>query len=122
MKETLCLTPTTENPDWDDWLLTLDTEIKESGYKKYHQNLQREDFSYFKTFYKGEEKIYQIGVLVYDFRKYMHFNPSANYIGIQYECMLIGDNRIDMSVCNPISLATFEEMALAFYERMNKYL
>jgi len=122
MKETLCLAPPTDNPDWDVWLLNLDTEIKQFGYKKYNQNLRKEDFAFFKTFYKEEEKIYQIGVLVYDFRKYMHFNSSANYIGIQYECMLIGDNRIDMSVSKAISLATFEEMALAFYERLNKYL
>jgi hypothetical protein len=36
--------------------------------------------------------------------------------------MLLGDNRIDMSVSKNVDLTEFENMAQTFYEKMVKFL
>lgn len=97
-----------EADNWNDWLTKVETKLKELGYKKYVQNFKREDFAYWKTF-EG----YQIGILVYDFRKY----DENNIVSISFECMLTGLNkRIDLSVSDTnLSLAEFETMAEKFY-------
>ena len=70
---------------WDEWLSETETKLKEVGYRKYVQNYKNEDFYCWKTFKNGEDKIYQIGILFYDFRKYADRDPYANRIGIIYE-------------------------------------
>ena len=113
---------TDEVVNWDSWLLEYENNLKELGYRKYIQNYKHEDFCYWKTFYKGNDKIYQIGVLFYDFRKYYSKDPNANIISTMYQCMLLGDNRIDMEVSKDIDLPEFEEMSKDFYKSMIKYL
>ena len=107
--------------DWDSWLLEFETNLKEIGYIKFVQNHNNEDFCYWKTFKNGEDKIYQIGVLFYDFRKYADIGPMANRIGVMYKCMLLCDDRIDMDVSKEIDLPEFENMSKTFYEAMSQY-
>ena len=107
--------------DWDSWLLEFETNLKEIGYIKFVQNHNNEDFCYWKTFKNGEYKIYQIGVLFYDFRKYADIDPMANRIGVMYQCMLLCDDRIDMDVSKEIDLPEFENMSKTFYEAMSQY-
>ena len=109
------------NTSWDEWLSETETKLKEIGYRRYIQNHKNEDFCYFKTFKNGKDEIYQISILFYDFRKYADRDPYANRIGIMYECMVLGDNRIDMCVSKNIDLVGFENMAQTFYEAMSQY-
>jgi hypothetical protein len=106
---------------WDEWLSETETKLKEIGYRKYIQNHKNEDFCYWKTFKNGEDEIYQIGLLFYDFRKYADRDPYANRIGIMYECKILCDHRIDLCVSKNIDLVEFENMAKTFYESMSKY-
>ena len=106
---------------WDEWLSETETKLKELGYIRYVQNHKKEDFCYWKTFKNGEDKIYQIGILFYDFRKYADRDPYANRIGIMYECMVLGEDRIDMCVSKNIDLVEFENMAQTFYGAMSQY-
>lgn len=106
---------------WDEWLSETETKLKEIGYRRYVQNHKNEDFCYWKTFKNGEDKIYQIGILFYDFRKYVDRNPYANRIGLMLECMILGEDRIDMCVSKKIDLVEFEKMAKTFYEAMSQY-
>lgn len=107
--------------DWDGWLSEFENNLKELGYRKFNQNHKRENFSYRKTFKNGEDKIYQIGVFFYDFRKYADTDPMANRISVMYQCMLLGVDRIDMDVSKDIDLPEFELMAKTFYEAMLQY-
>ena len=102
-------------------MFETETKLKELGYKRYVQNHKNEDFCYWKTFKNGEDKIYQIGILFYDFRKYADRDPYANRIGIMYECMVLGEDRIDMCVSKNIGLVEFENMAQTFYVAMSQY-
>lgn len=106
---------------WDEWLSETETKLKELGYRRYVQNHKNEDFCYWKTFKNGDDKIYQIGVLFYDFRKYAERDPYANRTGIMYECMVLGEDRIDMCVSKNIDLVEFENMAKTFYGAMLQY-
>jgi hypothetical protein len=106
---------------WDEWLSEMETKLKEIGYRRYVQNYKNEDFCYWKIFKNGQDKIYQIGILFYDFRKYADRDSYANRIGIMYECMILGDDRIDMCVSKNIDLFEFEKMAQTFYEAMSQY-
>lgn len=107
--------------DWDSWLLEFETNLKELGYRKYVQNYKNEDFCYWKTFKNGDDKLYQIGVLFYDFRKYAERDPNANRISVMYQCMLLCDDRIDMDVSKEIDLSEFEAMSKTFYKAMSQY-
>jgi len=106
---------------WDEWLSEIENELKEIGYRKYIQHHKSEDFCYWKTFKNGEDVIYQVGVLFYDFGKYIKQDFNANRIGIMYECMLLCGDRIDMCVSKNIDLIEFENMAKTFYESMSQY-
>ena len=58
-------------------------------------------------------------MLFYDFRKYTHSDPDANYIGIQYECMLTDiDERVDLSMSRKMSIKQFEKVCVQFYLTM----
>lgn len=107
--------------DWDEWLSLVEGRLKKLGYRRYNQNLKSEDFAYWKSFYDEDAKIYQIGLFFYDFRKYADRDPNANRISIQYECMLLGRDRVDMTVSKDIDLPEFEKMARTFYEAMWQY-
>ena len=107
--------------DWDGWLFEVETNLKELGYRKYVQNHKNEDFCYWKTFKNGDNKLYQIGVLFYDFRKYVERDSNANRISVMYQCMLLCDDRIDMDVSKEIDLPEFETMSKTFYESMSRY-
>jgi hypothetical protein len=111
----------TEGKDWDKWLIDMEASLKLSGYRRYNQYFKSEDFAYWKSFYDDDLNIYQVGVLFYDFRKYIDIDPNANRISIQYECMLICDDRIDLSTSKRIEVFEFEKMAKTFYEAMSKY-
>ena len=117
----LLITDVSGSTSWDEWLSETETKLKEIGYKRYVQNHKNEDFCYWKTFKNGEDKIYQISILFYDFRKYADRDPYANRIGIMYECMVLGDDRIDMCVSKNIDLVEFENMAQTFYKAMSQY-
>jgi hypothetical protein len=106
---------------WDEWMSLVEARLKKLGYRRYSQNLKSEDFAYWKSFYDEDAKIYQIGLFFYDFRKYADRDPMANRISIQYECMLLGRGRVDMSVSKDIDLPEFEKMARTFYEAMWQY-
>ena len=104
--------------DWDAWLEDLDIFLKDKGYLKYHQNYKRETFAYWKKF----DSNYQIGLLIYDFRKYKEVDANANRISIQFEFMFVDiEERIDLSVSKALNLAEFEEMGKVFYETMKHY-
>jgi hypothetical protein len=117
----LLIEDVSDSNSWGEWLSETETKLKEIGYKRYVQKYKNEDFCYWKTFKNGEDKIYQIGILFYDFRKYAERDPNANRIAIMYECMCLGDDRIDMSVSKNIALVEFENMAQTFYEAMTQY-
>lgn len=106
---------------WDEWLSETETKLRDRGYIKYTQNYKHEDFCYWKTFKNGDEKLYIVGVLFYDFRKNADINSYSYRIGIMYECMLSGEDRIDMSVSKNIDLDKFENMAYTFYHSMSQY-
>jgi hypothetical protein len=106
---------------WDEWLSETEIKLKEIGYKRYVQNHKNEDFCYWKTFENAKDKIYQIRILFYDFRKYADRDPYANRIGLMYECIILGDDRIDMCLSKNIDLFEFEKMAQTFYEAMSQY-
>lgn len=107
--------------DWDKWLEKYEANLKKSGYNKYIQNMNNEDFGYWKTFKKGKDKIYLVGVLFYDFRKYPKYSAFLNKIDVMHKCMLLPDNRIDMKVSKNIDLPKFEEMSKIFYKTMSKF-
>jgi hypothetical protein len=110
-----------ETKDWDKWLSEYEAYLKSLGYGKYVQHHKNEDFAYWKTFSVGEDKVYQTGILFYDFRKYADRDPFANRIATQFECMLLGESRIDLSVSKDINLSEFESMAKTFYASMKEY-
>ena len=107
---------------WDQWLSDVHTYLESLGYKKYKQKYKNEDFSYWKTFKDSNQKLYQVAILFYDFRKYADVDPHSNRIGIQYESLLIGDSRIDLSVSKDITISQFEEMANSFYQTFKSYI
>lgn len=105
--------------DWDKYLIDIDKEFKIKGYKKFNQNYKSEDYSYWKTV-KDEDgnKLYQVGLLIYDFRKYV----GRHHISIAYCCILFSEGRIELNVSEKINVDKFEEMALYFYQTMANYI
>ena len=104
-------------PEWEQ---KFESGYLNRGYKRYNnQRYKNEDFAYWKTFYEGEGKTYQIGILVYNFTKYRH---DAG-IGASFECLLLEtDNRIDLSVSDKnLDINKFERMAAIFYETMKEF-
>lgn len=111
-----------DSKTWDEWLEKMDLYLKGIGYKKYVQNFKKEDFAYWKSFEIDGEKVYQIGLLFYDFRPYADRDPGADRISIQFECMFTEiDCRIDLAVSKDIWLFDFQDMALTFYNAMKQY-
>lgn len=108
--------------EWNEWSLKIERELIKIGYTKYFQHYKREDFSFWKSIKENDKKIFQIGILFYDFRKHIPHDPMANRIGVQFECLLVGDNRIDLSVSKDISINEFETICYSFYESMKKYI
>ncbi len=105
---------------WEEWLEHTEKELVSQGYVRYKQNLKREDFAYWKSFSEDGKKIYQVGLLFYDFRKYQKDMPER--IGVQFECLLMDvEGRIDLSVSKDISLKQFEAISRTYYEAMVKY-
>ena len=110
---------------WDEWLEKTESFLKEQGYRKYSQGFKNCDFAYWKSFNRQDEwqdKIYQVGLLFYDFRVYQKGFNIPERIGIQYECMLQCEYRIDLSVSKDISLEEFEKMSEAFYLSMGEFI
>lgn len=116
--------PKCDSSDWDEWLEKTENKLNEIGYEKYNQNHKREDFAYWKPFYRKDDKVYQIGIFFYDFRKYRHHDTAANYISVAYECMLLGNgNRIVLEVeKGDMTVLKFEEMGKDFYYSMLPYI
>ena len=113
---------TAASMSWDEWLTAVDTALVKRGYRKYHQDYRNADYTYWKTYSAGEDKLYMVGIGFYDMRKYMQQGRNADYIGVQYECMILGEDRIDMSVSSGVSLKEFEGMAQKFYHAMRGYV
>ncbi len=122
MKPQLFKTKIDDSASWDEWLEKTEELLKSNGYKKYNQILKSEDFAYWKIFHVNNKKAYQAGVLFYDLRKYEGNFNVLNYIGVQFECMLINaDSRIDMSANKEITVKQFEKMSRDFYNAMSEY-
>ena len=103
--------------DWAKYIDDLDSFLKAKGYRKYNQNHKREDFAYWKQY----DKKYQIGLLIYDWRKYPQHNFEKR-VSIEFECMLLEiDGRCDLCVSKDIELHEFEIMADSFYNAMSEY-
>jgi len=103
------------NTDWDKYLEYLDSFLKGKGFIKYAQNYKREDFTYWKQY---DEK-YQIGLLIYDWRKYPQYKLEKK-VSISFECMLLGiDERCDLCVSKDIELHEFEMIADSFYNSIS---
>lgn len=107
---------------WDEWLAAVDAMLQKRGYRKYHQDYRSADYTYWKTYSAGEDKLYMVGIGFYDQRKYTHIDHNADYVGVQFECMILGDDRIDMSVSKDVALKEFEGMAMKFYGAMKEYV
>jgi hypothetical protein len=103
---------------WDEWLVATEDALEKRGYTKYKNHSERSDFSYYKTFYRGEEKIYQVGLLFYDFRKFERADTCANRIGVDFKCYIICDDHVCMTVNKDMSIEEFEELARVFYFSM----
>ena len=113
----LLIDSVSECTSWDEWLEKNEASLKELGYRKYKQDVKKEDFAYWKAF-EG----YQVGIFFYDFRKYQNQFNVPERIGVQFECMFTDiDARIDLSVSKDISLEQFEIMAKTFIDAMSQY-
>jgi len=108
--------------EWNQWLLSIERELTKMGYIKYFQNYKREDFSFWKKIKEDNKEIYQVGLLFYDFRRHIKNDPMANRVGVQFECMLMNNDRIDLSVSKDITVVDFEIMCHDFYQSMKKYI
>lgn len=109
---------TTTNINWDAWLKDFDTEVKKLGYHVSATRISNEDFCYCKTV----KNKYLVVLMIYDFRKFADRDPRANRIGLQYQALVSGNERIDLMTGKKISVEEFEEMAETFYETMKQYL
>jgi len=109
---------------YDEWLYSTEKRLIESGYTRYNQNYKSSDFQYFKNFYVGGKKVYQIGVIFYDFRKFSQQANVPEHISVSFDCLLCDiDGRIDLSISyNDIMLEIFESMSTDFYKCMNRNL
>jgi hypothetical protein len=103
--------------DWDEWIKNAKMRLVKRGYREHAGQLSNEDFVFWKTFEADDgQKLFMSGVLFYDFRKFSQLDPSANKIGIQYKCMLLGGSRIDMDVSDDYTtLDQFEQMCHDFF-------
>ena len=100
----------------------LTDELVSSGYVCYSKGqFKNEDYYYAKSFLdESGNKKYQILILVYDFSKIESI--PLNGFSIQYECLICGEGRVDMSVSkDDIDLLKFEEMSELFYQHLKKY-
>lgn len=109
-------------PTWNEWLESTEKFLKERNYTRYNQNYKNEDFAYWKSFYQEDKKIYQIGLLFYDFRKFADRHSSADKISIQFECIILDiDASVRFCICDDLTIEKFEEMANKFYETMKEF-
>lgn len=106
----------TEN--WQDWLAEVEGKLKDAGYTKYFQKYKSSDFQYWKNFDINGGKAYQVGVLFYDFRRYQGRANVPETIGVQFDCLIISDDRIDLSISKDITVADFETISTSFYQSM----
>jgi hypothetical protein len=100
---------------WDEWLLYVEKEMKAKGYTKYKQDYRNSTFQCWKTIKRKDERLYQIGMLIYDYRDFY------GHIGVQFECIISGKS-IFLSVSENIAVAEFEKMAKKFYNHFKTKL
>ena len=99
---------------------TIEKQLIDKGYTKYEGNYKSSNWYYGKSFYNDKkEKIYQIIIPFYDFRDYHTLNLKILY---DFDCLLIGDERLDLTYSKNVSIDEFEEMSSHFYNSMKKYL
>ena len=109
--------------NWDEWLNEKESFLKNRGYVKFNQNLRLEDFTYWKIFRdENDNKTHMVGVLFYDFRKHNSLTDIGYRIEVMYQCILLGENRIDLTISKDITIDKFEEISLVFYNTMKKYM
>jgi hypothetical protein len=104
-------------------LLEFEQKLKDKGYRKFIQNYKNENFAYWKSVNdENGKKLYTVGLLFYDWREHQGRFNIPETIGIQYECMTIGSDRVDMSVSKDIPIEEFESMCEHFYKSIKEYL
>lgn len=104
---------------WGEWLTETEKGLKYLGYSRFEQEYKDEDFTYWKVFYSGDERIYQIGISFYDFRKHTNKLSLPNRIGVEYECMILNlDTRVCLTMGSSLTLPDFETMSMEFYDLM----
>lgn len=104
--------------DWNKYLENLDIYVKSLGYRKYYQKHNNEVFIYWKTF---NNKSYQVGLSIYDWRKYPQFD-SVEQISIQFRCMPIDINgHCDLTVSQNMEISEFEEMSEIYYNNIKSF-
>ena len=99
-------------------------ELESRGYKKYHP-IKRATFTYFKAFgkskYEEDRSNYQIAVSVYDWRDFIHRDPSLKDrpFSVQPTIMVSRtvNERIDLDLCvNSIDIEYIESLAEKFFK------
>lgn len=110
--------------DWDKWLTLVEGELKSRGYRRYNERMKNQDFTYWKVFKDSDgTSLYQCGLHFYDFRKYIHRDPMANRIGVEFDCMIIGDDgRNHLVMGKELSVDVFEEISAKFFSMMEQYI
>ena len=99
----------------------FEIELVNLGYRKYKQDVKNEDFAYWKSFERDENRQngYSVGLFFYDLSKYHQFTQKEN-ISCSLEFML-GNNekvdRLDITISDDkITLKQFEAFCKKFFE------
>lgn len=103
-----------EETNWDKYLMGLDKYVVSLGYRKYRQQYMSGDYTYWKVF----DKKYQVGLTIYDWRKYP-LHDDIKKVSVGFACMLIDiPGRCDLSVSLDIKISEFEVMSDAYYNNI----
>lgn len=108
--------------NWAAWLADFEANLHASGYRRYRQLFKKADFAWWKSFGTARQRLYQVGVLFYDFRLFNHRNADLDRIGIEYVCLLCGTNeRVELMSGQGMDIPGFEAMAKAFYQAVQPF-
>lgn len=98
---------------------TFEKWLKHRGYRKYDQKHRNSDWQFFKTFYVGEKKAYQLAILVYDWRNYPNVPEQKKPIGVMYEFMTCNEFKVDRADFlisdNKYTVPKFEKFCESLY-------
>lgn len=103
----------------------FEKKLLEKGYRKFIQHYHNEDYMYWKSFDRNEDKRtgYSVGFAFYDWSKYPQFTEPEN-VSVSLN-MLIGNNkkvgRLDISITDDtVTDEQFESFCKEFYQFFNK--